>query len=231
MSTTAGASALAPRPDAWQRNVFAVTAASFMGYTGFTLVMPFLPLFIGQLGVTDVGAVAMWTGLSLGVTPGLTALLAPAWGRLGDRFGRKIMVERSLVSFVVLFAAMAFVRRPWQVLAVRATQGLFAGYGSLSVAMAAESAPRDRMPAAIGTVQTAQRIGPAVGPLIGGLLANLVGLRRAFLATAMFYAAGLVLVNAMYDDRAVHAQPEAAAESGRVTFRNVLAFQNFILMM
>src|SRR3954466_14452930 len=95
----------------WRRNVFAVTAASFMGYTGFTLVMPFLPLFIGQLGVRDVGEVAMWTGLSLGVTPGLTALLAPAWGRLGDRFGRKIMVERSLVSFVVLFTAMAFEER------------------------------------------------------------------------------------------------------------------------
>src|SRR3982750_4157511 len=169
MSTTAGAaSALAPRPDAWQRNVFAVTAASFMGYTGFTLVMPFLPLFIRQLGVTDVGEIAMWTGVSLGVTPGLTAILAPAWGRLGDRFGRKIMVERSLVSFVVLFTAMAFVRSVWQVLALRAIQGLFAGYGSLSVAMAAESAPRDRMPSAIGAVQTAQRIGPGVGPGIGG---------------------------------------------------------------
>src|SRR4051794_35669551 len=144
-----------------------------MGYTGFTLVMPFLPLFIGQLGVSDVGAVAMWTGLSLGITPGLTALLAPAWGRLGDRFGRKIMVERSLVSFVVLFAAMAFVRRPWQVLAVRAAQGLFAGYGSLSVAMAAESAPRDRMPAAVGPVPTAQRVGPAGGPGVGGGVAGL----------------------------------------------------------
>ena len=88
---------------AWRRNVFAVTAASFMGYTGFTLVMPFLPLFIAQLGVSDVGKIAMWTGISLGVTPGLTALLAPAWGRLGDRLGRKIMVERSLISFVVLF--------------------------------------------------------------------------------------------------------------------------------
>ena len=73
-----------------------------MGYTGFTLVMPFLPLFIGQLGVTDVGQIAMWTGVSLGITPGLTAMLAPAWGRLGDRYGRKIMVERSLISFVVL---------------------------------------------------------------------------------------------------------------------------------
>jgi len=210
--------------------VLAVTAASFMGYTGFTLVMPFLPLFIRQLGVPDVGDIAMWTGVSLGVTPALTALLAPAWGRLGDRFGRKIMVERSLVSFVVLFAAMAYVTNVWQVLAIRAVQGLFAGYGSLSVAMAAESAPRDRMPNAIGLVQTAQRIGPAVGPVIGGVLAGLMDLHRVFLLTALMYAAGLVFVHAMYDDRATHATLEPA-ETGRVTFLNVLAFQNFILMM
>jgi MFS transporter, DHA1 family, multidrug resistance protein len=202
-----------------------------MGYTGFTLVMPFLPLFIGQLGVTDTGEVAMWTGLSLGVTPALTALLAPAWGRLGDRYGRKIMVERSLISFVVLFAAMGYVTRAWHVLVLRGVQGLFAGYGSLSVAMAAESAPRDRMPAAIGTVQTAQRIGPAVGPLIGGLLAGIVGLRRAFFVTSMFYAVGLVLVHLAYDDRATHAGAPDSRETGRVTFRNVLAFENFILMM
>ena len=215
----------------WRRNVFAVTAASFMGYTGFTLVMPFLPLFIAQLGITDVGKIAMWTGLSLGVTPGLTALLAPAWGRLGDRFGRKIMVERSLISFVVLFTVMAFVKNVWQVLAVRIVQGLFAGYGSLSVAMAAESAPREKMPSAIGAVQTAQRIGPGVGPVIGGVLASLVGLRPAFVATAVFYLIALVVVHAMYDDRATHAQPPVVAELGRVTFRNVLAFRNFILMM
>jgi len=222
--------ARAASDQAWRRNVAAVTAASFMGYTGFTLVMPFLPLFIAELGVTDVGEVAMWTGLSLGVTPGLTALLSPAWGRLGDRYGRKIMVERSLVSFVILMWAMAYVTRAWHVLALRAIQGLFAGYGSLSVAMAAESAPRDRMPNAIGVVQTAQRIGPAVGPLIGGLLAGIVGLRRAFIATALFYAAGLVLVYLMYDERATHAVHDPS-ESGRVSFRSVLAFQNFILMM
>jgi DHA1 family multidrug resistance protein-like MFS transporter len=232
MTTTAGAArALAPPPDAWQRNVFAVTAASFMGYTGFTLVMPFLPLFIGRLGVTDVGEIAMWTGVSLGITPALTALLSPAWGRLGDRFGRKIMVERSLVSFVVLMTAMAFVTQAWHVLAIRAVQGLFAGYGSLSVAMAAESAPRDRMPNAIGLVQTAQRIGPGVGPVVGGILAGLVDLRRVFLLTAGFYAAGLVIVHLLYDDRATHAAPADPADSGRVTFRDVLAFQNFVLMM
>lgn len=221
--------------EGWQRNVYAVTVACFLGFTGFTLVMPFLPLFIAQLGVTGVGSIAIWTGVSLGVTPGLTALLAPAWGRLGDRYGRKIMVERSMFSFVVLMTAMAFVTRAWHVLALRAVQGLFAGYGSLSVAMAAESAPRDRMPAAIGLVQTAQRLGPAVGPVIGGVLAGLVGLRRAFLVTAVFYAIGLAVVWIMYDDHAGVAKTDTTADpehpAPRVTFRSVLAFQNFMLMM
>jgi DHA1 family multidrug resistance protein-like MFS transporter len=54
-----------------------------MGYTGFTIAMPFLPMFIAQLGVTDVGEVALWSGFSLGITPALTALLSPIWGRLG----------------------------------------------------------------------------------------------------------------------------------------------------
>jgi MFS transporter, DHA1 family, multidrug resistance protein len=199
--------------------------------------MPFLPLFIAQLGVTGVGAIAMWTGASLGVTPALTALLAPAWGRLGDRYGRKIMVERSMLSFVVLMTAMAFVTRAWHVLALRTVQGVFAGYGSLSVAMAAESAPRDRMPSAIGLVQTAQRLGPAVGPVIGGVLAAVVGLRRAFLVTAAFYAVGLVVVWMMYEDRVeAHGEHTDDAADDRakirpVTFRNVLAFQNFVLMM
>src|SRR5947209_13982212 len=126
------------------------------------------------------------------------------------------MVERSMASFVVLMAAMALVTRAWHVLALRAVQGLFAGYGALSVAMAAESAPRERMPAAIGLVQTAQRLGPAVGPVIGGIFAGLVGLRRAFIATALFYAIGLVVVWVMYDDRRTHATAEDAAEQGRV---------------
>jgi DHA1 family multidrug resistance protein-like MFS transporter len=214
----------------WRRNVFAVTAASFMGYTGFTVSMPFLPLYIRELGVTDIGEISVWTGVSLAITPGLTALLAPWWGRLGDRYGRKLMVERSLISFTVMMAALAFVAHPWQVLALRAAQGLFAGYGSLSVAMAAESAPRDRMPNAIGLVQTAQRLGPGVGPVVGGILAGLFPLRRAFLVTAAFYAAALVIVFFMYDDHATHETTPQEAEGGRVTFRNVLAFENFILM-
>src|SRR5262245_47906628 len=175
------------------RNLFAVTAASFIGFMGFTLVMPFLPLYFHQLGVHDVGDVALWSGLTLGVTPALTALLAPLWGRLADRLGRKIMVERSLVSFVLVMGSMAFVTRAWHVFALRAVQGLFAGYGALTLTMAADSAPKGRMAQAIGTVQTAQRLGPALGPVFGGVVAQLVGLRRAFLVAAAFYLAAVVL--------------------------------------
>src|SRR5437016_2437230 len=214
-----------------RRNLFAVTAASFIGFTGFTLVMPFLPLYFNLLGVREVGRVAMWSGLSLGVTPALTAILAPFWGRLADRFGRKIMVERSLASFVVVMAATAFVTRPWHVFALRAVQGLFAGYGALTLTMAADSAPEGRMGQSIGTVQTAQRLGPALGPVFGGSIAAIVGLRRGFLVAAAFYLMALVLVFLMYDERIVHAHAPPPAEKGRaVTFRNVLAFENFLLM-
>ena len=214
----------------WRRNLFAVTAASFIGFTGFTLVMPFLPLYFRLLGVQDVGEIAMWSGLSLGVTPALTATLAPFWGRLADRFGRKIMVERSLVSFVVVMGAMAFVQRPWHVFALRALQGFFAGYGSLTLTMAADSAPRDRIAYAIGFVQTAQRLGPAIGPIVGGIVAQVVGLRQAFLVTAFFFLVAVVLVVVMYDEqRAPHDSSDQRNE--RVTFRSMLAFENFILLM
>ena len=192
--------------------------------------MPFLPLYLQQLGVSDIGEIALWSGLSLGVTPAVTALMAPLWGRIGDRIGRKIMVERSLVSFVVVMAAMAFVTQAWHVLALRVVQGLFAGYGALTLTMAADSVPREKVAYAIGVVQTAQRLGPALGPVIGGVVAQAVGLRRAFLVTSAFYLVAVVLVFAMYEEQ----RPQSGRmETGdqRVTFRNVLAFENFILLM
>ena len=214
----------------WQRNVFAIATASFVGFTGFTVVMPFLPLYLQQLGVRDVADVAMWSGLSLGVTPAVTALLAPFWGRISDRFGRKLMVERSLVSFVFLMAGMAYATRAWHVFALRAVQGLFAGYGGIALTMAAESAPKDRTAYAIGTVQTAQRLGPALGPVIGGVVAQLAGLRNAFLITSGFYVVALAIVFFLYTDPHGHRRmPESWATP--VRFSSMLSFENFLLLM
>ena len=121
-----------------RHNVLAAAAANGIGYTGFTLVMPFLPLYIRELGVTDVAGIAWWTGLTLGATPAVTAISAPLWGRVGDRFGSKVLVLRSLGAFVVVKAAMGLVTAPWQLFALRAPLGVFAGYGALTTSMAAE---------------------------------------------------------------------------------------------
>lgn len=213
-----------------RRNVFAAAAAGGIGFTGFTLVMPFLPLYIAELGVTDVGEIAMWTGLTLGATPTVTAISAPLWGRVGDKYGSKLLVIRSLTAFILTKAGMAFVTAPWQLFALRALLGVFAGYGALTISMAAQSVPRDRMARAIGTVQTGHRLGPAVGPVIGGLLAPLVGLRGSFLFAAAFYAAAMVLVLVLYKDPP-RAPAAASRRGGWDVFAHLLRLPGFVLAL
>lgn len=209
-----------------RHNVLAAAAANGIGYTGFTLVMPFLPLYIRELGVTDVAGIAWWTGLTLGATPAVTAISAPLWGRVGDRFGSKVLVLRSLGAFVIVKAAMGLVTAPWQLFALRALLGVFAGYGALTTSMAAESVPREQMASAIGTVQVAQRLGPAIGPVVGGLLAPLVGLRSTFFVAAACYLVSVLLIAVVYREprsRQARAQTRGLVE----VFRQLSATPGF----
>ena len=214
----------------WRRNQTAVTTATFMGFMSFTLVMPFLPLYFEQLGVQSARSVAIWSGLSLGVTPAVTAAMAPVWARLAERYGRKMMVGRSLVSFMVIMGALAFVRAPWQVFVLRAIQGFFAGYGPIALTMAAESAPPGQMAGAIGWVQTAQRLGPALGPVIGGTLAHSVGLRGAFLVSAAVYLAAFLLVLVGYRESDTRKEVSVTPPA-KVTFADLRAVPHFLLFM
>jgi MFS family permease len=214
----------------WTSNQIAVVAAAFVGFIGFTLVMPFLPLYIRELGVTDDGDIALWAGLATGVTPAVAALCGPLWGRIGDRFGNKILVQRSLISFVVVMTAMAYVTEAWHLFALRALQGFVGGYGALTISMAAQSAPRERLAQAIGAVQTAQRLGPALGPVFGGILAPLVGLRNTFYVSAVVYALAFILLTVLYKEPPrVSSRPGGAG--GRVAFGNILALENFLVLM
>ena len=207
--------------DDWRRNQAAVTGATFIGFTGFTLVMPFLPLYFEQLGVKDPARVAVWSGLTLGVTPAITAAMAPLWAKMAERFGRKMMVVRSLGSFVIIMGLMGTVTAPWQVFVLRAIQGLFAGYGPIAMTMAAESAPPDQVANAIGWVQTAQRLGPALGPVIGGGLAQAVGIRQSFFASAAVYALAFLLVIFGYrEDRVRRAVTDESAQP-KATFASL----------
>lgn len=230
MTISASASEDIARPPHWRRNQAAVTGATFIGFTGFTLVMPFLPLYFEQLGVHDQAAVAVWSGICLGITPAVTAAMAPIWARLALRYGRKLMVARSLGSFVIIMALMGLVTAPWQVLLLRAIQGFFAGYGPIAMTMAAESAPQDEIATAIGWVQTAQRLGPAVGPVIGGTLAGTIGIPHTFFVSSAVYLLGFLLVLIGYRESEARHYGAPDEIASRVNFRVLRGVPHFALL-
>ena len=148
--------------DPWTRNIWALTLIVFVAFVGFQFFSPFLPLYVHELGVPDARSVALWSGVLAAVTPAISGVLAPFFGRLADRYGRKLMLIRSLAGFTVIIAAMGLVTSVEQLLFARVLQGLFAGFTPMAMAVASVSAPREKVSTAIGMVQSAQRLSGAV---------------------------------------------------------------------
>ena len=219
------------RPDDWRRNVWALTLTVFISFVGFQFFSPFLPLYIRELGVTDPAKIALWAGLQAAVTPAMSGILSPLFGRLADRFGRKMMLIRSLVGFVVIVAAMGLVTSVEQLFIARLVMGLFAGFTPMVMALATTSAPRDKVPAAIGMVQSAQLLSVAVGPAIGGYVASHFGIRYAFFATAGLCAVALLGLIVLF--REVPAGPPGAPRepAPRVPLQGIFQYPHFATVM
>ena len=146
----------APSAPAARRNLYVTVAMVFVVFTGFAFVLPFLPLFVRELGVAEPERAALWAGVLIGVAPLLAGLLAPLWGRLADRHGQKRIAVKALVAYVVLLALSAAVTSVGQLFALRVGVGLFGGIGPLGLAMATALAPREETGRAVGLVQAAQ---------------------------------------------------------------------------
>jgi DHA1 family multidrug resistance protein-like MFS transporter len=212
----------------WRRNMSVTFVMVFVVFTAFAFVLPFLPLYVRQLGVRDERAVALWAGVLIGVAPLLAGLLAPVWGRLADRYGHKPMATRALVSYVVILLLAAAVTDVWQLLATRVGIGLFGGIGPLGLAMATSLAPREETGRAVGQVQAAQILAAAVGPVMGGLMADTIGIRRTFVVTAATCALALALVTVFYREPEV---PAAADQGGRGSFFDLLRLPRMAAML
>jgi DHA1 family multidrug resistance protein-like MFS transporter len=195
-----------------------------------------MPLYVRELGVTDPGRIALWSGLIAAATPAVSGLLGPLFGRLADRFGRKLMLIRSLAGFVVLIALMGLVRSVEELFVTRVVMGLFAGFTPMVMALASVSAPRDRVPYAISLVQSSQLLSVAVGPAVGGYVAEHFGIRYAFFVTAGFCAIALIVLILLFREMApaaetTPAEPAAPRRALRLPMRQALAYPNFVLVM
>lgn len=178
---------LTPDEGPWRRNLAVCMFGSFTTIVAMTLLLPFLPLYVEQLGVKDHAAIVQWSGAAYGATFLTAALVAPLWGRLADLYGRKLMLIRASLGMAVAMALIGIAQDVWQLVGLRLLAGLLGGYASGSMLLVATQTPKARSGWALGTMSSAIMAGNLVGPLVGGALPPLIGIR------ATFFAAGAVI--------------------------------------
>lgn len=207
-------------PDAgqpgWNITLYAVWCGQILALIGFSSRVPFLPFFLGDLGVPDVHGQTLWSGAINAAGAAAMTITAPLWGLLADRFGRKPMLLRGLFGGAIIVALMGFATAPWQLVALRVLEGSFTGTVAAAAALIATSAPKHRLGYALGMVQTAVFAGAAGGPLIGGFIYDWVGPRVAFWVAGSMLFSGGVIVAFFARERFVRAAKQPLTESGRL---------------
>jgi len=216
----------------WRRNRLAINIAAALVFSGFTFVMPFLPLYVKELGIQGDAEIATWSGLLITVAPLLAAFLGPVWGRLGDRYGMKIMVERCMIALAVHWGFFGFARNTYDLLVLRIILGMFGGFGILAMPLLVSTTPKEHMSRSIGYLQTVQMISSAAGPLIGGMLADWIGIRSTCLVSTAFCIVGLVLINRLYREMPPTGFSVSSRQHGpRISLREAVALPSFGTMI
>ena len=170
-----------PDEEHWFINLIVCTAGSFTTIVAMTLLLPFLPIYVEEIGVTGHAAIVQWSGVAYGATFFTAALTAPLWGRLGDRYGRKLMLIRASLGMAVAMSLTGMAANIGQLVAVRLLTGLLGGYASGSMILVAAQTPKAKSGWALGVLSSGILAGNLVGPLIGGALPPLIGIRATFL--------------------------------------------------
>jgi len=178
----------------WQKNLYSLWFAQLIAAMGLSMIIPFLPFYLRELGVTGGEAVKIWSGLIFSAPFMVSAFLQPVWGILGDRRGRKPMVVRAMLGLALANFLMGFAQSAPQLLILRFFQGSLAGFVAPSLALMASCTPKEKTGQSLGTLQSALVTGMIVGPLLGGVLAHFMGYRPIFFWTAFFCLSGAIIV-------------------------------------
>ena len=165
----------------WRRNVIISAIGALTTIVGMTLLLPVLPIFIAEIGVSGEKYIAGWSGIAYAATFFSAALVAPLWGKLGDYYGRKLMLVRAALGMAIAIGLMGFVANIWQLVGLRLLTGLAGGYASGATILAATQAPKEKTGWALGVISSAVMAGSFVGPMIGGILPQYIGIRYCFL--------------------------------------------------
>ena len=167
--------------EAWKRTVYISLVCVFCTAFGVSQLAPILPLYFHDLGVQTPEAMSLWSGLATGATYIIVCLAAPFWGRVADKKGRKITLIRSSFGMALCNILIAFQTTPEGVVLIRLVQGLVSGFYSASITLIASESPIERTGWALGLLASANLAGSLIGPLLGGYIADTVGIRNDFI--------------------------------------------------
>ncbi|MGC1041190.1 multidrug efflux MFS transporter [Pantoea agglomerans] len=205
----------------WKINLISVWFGCFFTGLAISQIIPFLPLYLEQLGITGGESLSLWSGLTFSITFVVSAAVAPLWGSLADRKGRKLMLLRAAFGMGVVILLQAFVTEAWQLLLLRALMGLTSGYIPNAMALVAAQVPRERSGWALSCVSTGQIGGVILGPMLGGLLADWVGLRTVFIVTAALLMVSFLVTLFLIKETGYTPVSKKEKLSGREVFRSL----------
>ena len=158
-----------------QRTIIIMWIGSFLTSASFSLVFPFLPLYFQQMGM--VVGIAEWTGIAFSASYLAQAFVSPIWGAVADRIGQKPMMIRSGLAIMLVFAGMAVATSPLQIVLLRLMNGALSGFIPASSALLVRITPRERLGRAMGFLQSGPAAGNIMGPLLGGFMVQVIGIR------------------------------------------------------
>jgi len=176
---------------------------------GVSQLAPILPLYFHDLGVQTPEAMSLWSGLATGATYIIVCLAAPFWGRVADKKGRKITLIRSSFGMALCNILIAFQTTPEGVVLIRLVQGLVSGFYSASITLIASESPIERTGWALGLLASANLAGSLIGPLLGGYIADTVGIRNDFIIVgALMGLAGVLATIFIHENYVPQPNPE-----------------------
>ncbi len=178
----------------WRKSARFLWLCNFIVVAAMTMILPFLPLFLEELGVTGSQALSNWTGAVFSAAFLSGAIMAPVWGIFADKYGQKANLIRAGIGMGVITFSMSFANGPWMLLALRFFMGFFSGFITVSFSYLSRITPKEHTGSALGFLQTGGISGGIIGPLIGGALSDLFGFRPVFAVTGISILMTLMLV-------------------------------------
>ena len=195
--------------ETWKRTVYISLVCVFCTAFGVSQLAPILPLYFHDLGVKTPEAMSLWSGLATGATYIIVCLAAPFWGRVADKKGRKITLIRSSFGMALCNILIAFQTTPEGVVLIRLIQGLVSGFYSASITLIASETPIERTGWALGLLASANLAGSLIGPLLGGYIADTVGIRNNFIIVgALMGLAGVLATIFIHENYVPKPNPE-----------------------